>query len=132
MKRNEVPKSFWSHVDPDTLYSPRSVDVDSDENRAVIALETEDPDFPQIWIYDEKKDAAIRVDESFLVDCPIEKVIWAEDEKNIIYTTIYDESICNYLILDGPNGVASKEEEVGNQTSFIKSRLKLVRDLLDG
>ena len=68
MQVNQMTDEMWAAL-PHDAYVPYSVDISTDGTRALLALGTEDPDFPELWIYHANTSSAQRIDDrSVLVD----------------------------------------------------------------
>ncbi|MDH3355505.1 MAG: hypothetical protein OEL79_09865, partial [Chromatiales bacterium] len=103
MKSNEIPVEVWDSL-PHVEYVPYSFDVTADGNRAVIALCSEDVDFPEIWVFENDAKKMIQVDNDVLIDYPISKAFWAENQIDIVIVSKLNDSEPGLLRIDADTG----------------------------
>ncbi len=129
MKIDQIPEQVWNTL-PHREYVPYSFDVTVDGTKALLALCSEDPDFPELWKYDSLTNRAIRIDDhSLLIDFPLSKAFWAENQQDVIITTSDDEFDFTRLIIDANLDELTEIQTVEKPSVYILKKAQEIIDL---
>ena len=133
LKVNEIPTEVWNLL-PHDEYVLYSFDVTKDKSFAVFALCSQDPDFPEIWIYDNSNNNLIPLEsvDDTLIDFPMGKVIWAENQHDIIVVSCDDPPACWLYTLDESfaNIAESSEKKIIDISNYLKNKLGEVKGIM--
>lgn len=125
MKTNEVPSFLTAKIrkeadDPD--YDIGSFCVNESGDKAVLSGYGQDPDFPELWIYQTQDDQLNQIDmEGELIDFPLGKAFWAKNQKDIVinhwrdrtlYTIEFDTTTWRYT------GLSNYRPDIWSATMF--------------
>lgn len=130
MKSNEIPVEVWDSL-PHVEYVPYSFDVTADGNRAVIALCSEDVDFPEIWVFENDAKKMIQVDNDVLIDYPISKAFWAENQIDIVIVSKLNDSEPGLLRIDVDTGTCYSMEEIKLLSEYVTSKNSAIVDFTE-
>ena len=128
MKINQITEQVWQAL-PHREYLLYSFDVTVDGTKALLALCSEDPDFPELWKYDSLTNRATRLDDhSVLINFPLTKAFWAENQQNVIITSSGDKFDFTQLIIDADLDELIEMQIVENPSNYI---LKKDQEIID-
>jgi len=124
---NEIPDDIWSTL-PHGEYIPYSFDVTADGKLGIIVLCSEDIESPEIWVFNKTEKPTIRVDGYMLVDFPISKAFWAENQRDVIVVT-YDKPVeFSLLKISNETGVCDSIDVIDGNLEYIKDKFSKVFD----
>lgn len=131
LKTNEILDQIQQCVSRKGFdFAIQSIDANSDGTKAVLVGMYEDPDFPEMFIYDEKTGKARKINsESNFIDFPMGKAFWAENGKDV-YINRYDCDTIYLIKLDTKNYKISSFVEANEKTEYIEQRLRSVTDFI--
>jgi hypothetical protein len=99
-----------------------SFDVSSNGRFAIISLGLEDPDFPELWIYDERHGNVTKIDDkSVLIDSPMIKSFWAENNKDVVIVSRDEPPEFSLMVLT-PEFELVEETSVDDPSDFMLNR----------
>ena len=129
--RNQIPNDIGKRVDRDDYeFCIQSVDVTSDGNRALLLGIYEDPDFPEVFIYDARTGEVRQVDsDDALIDVPLGKAFWAPNDQDF-YLNRHDGDDLYKIELDPETYAITVFEDVEETDDYIVARLRAVLDLI--
>ena len=132
VKSNYVPPSvntlLFEHYSEFIIYS---FDVSEDDRYAIVALSLEDPDFPELWIYDGTTNTMQKIeDRSVLSDDPMGKAFWDENQHDIASVSHDDEPLYSLMALKPGTFEFLEMREVPEPTPYMKDKNKYVISFL--
>lgn len=131
IKTNEITPEIQKSVDRKNLeFAIQSIDANRTGTKAVLVGIYEDPDFPEMFIYDAKTGKSRKINSgSEFVDFPMGKAFWAENGKDV-YVNRHDCDSLYIVRFDTKNYKLSSFHEIQDKSQYIEEKLKEVTDFI--
>lgn len=127
---NQITDEIRQTMDRDDYeFCVQSFDVSPDGKKALVLGVYEDPDFPEVFIYNADTGTVRQVDGEDFIDVPLGKAFWAPNGVDF-YINYHIDDTMYFCRLDIDTYKVSAFEEVEDRDAYIEAKLKEVLDLV--